>query len=123
MTDKDLIGHAIRAQKLAIAPYSKYKVGAAILSGDGNVVIGFNIESKAYPTTICAERVAIFSALTREKKDFISLAVVTDDQGSPCGSCRQIIHEYAGNIKILISDNKYNYNETTTDDLLPNPFG
>ena len=123
MTDKELIEHAIRAQRLAIAPYSKYKVGAAILSNDDSIIIGFNIESKAYPTTICAERVAIFSALTRGKKDFISLAVVTDDQGSPCGTCRQIIHEYTGNIKILISDNKYNYYETTTNDLLPNPFG
>ena len=123
MKNRDLIEHAIKAQKLAIAPYSKYKVGAAILSSDGDVVIGFNIESKAYPTTICAERVAIFSALTKEKRSFISLAVVTNDQGSPCGACRQIIHEYAGNIKILISDNKYNYYEVTTDELLPNPFG
>ena len=123
MKNRDLIEHAIKAQKLAIAPYSKYKVGAAILSSDGDVIIGFNIESKAYPTTICAERVAIFSALTKEKRSFISLAVVTNDQGSPCGTCRQIIHEYAGNIKILISDNKYNYYEATTDELLPNPFG
>ena len=123
MSDKELIEHALKAQKLAIAPYSNYKVGAAILSEDREIIIGFNIESKAYPTTICAERVAIFSALTKEKKKFISLAVVTNDQGTPCGSCRQIIHEYAGNIKILIADNKNNYYETTTNNLLPNPFG
>ena len=123
MSDKELIEHALKAQKLAIAPYSNYKVGAAILSEDKEITIGFNIESKAYPTTICAERVAIFSALTKEKKKFISLAVVTNDQGTPCGSCRQIIHEYAGNIKILIADNKDNYYETTTNNLLPNPFG
>ncbi len=123
MSDKELIEHALKAQKLAIAPYSNYKVGAAILSEDKEITIGFNIESKAYPTTICAERVAIFSALTKEKKKFISLAVVTNDQGTPCGSCRQIIHEYAGDIKILIADNKNNYYETTTSNLLPNPFG
>ncbi len=123
MSDKELIKHALKAQKLAIAPYSNYKVGAAILSEDKEITIGFNIESKAYPTTICAERVAIFSALTKEKKKFISLAVVTDNQGTPCGSCRQIIHEYAGDIKILIADNKNNYYETTTNNLLPNPFG
>ena len=123
MSDKELIEQALKAQKLAIAPYSNYKVGAAILSEDKEIIIGFNIESKAYPTTICAERVAIFSALTKEKKKFISLAVVTNDQGTPCGSCRQIIHEYAGNIKILIADNKDNYYETTTNNLLPNPFG
>ena len=123
MNDKELIEHALKAQKLAIAPYSNYKVGAAILSEDKEIIIGFNIESKAYPTTICAERVAIFSALTKEKKKFISLAVVTDNQGTPCGSCRQIIHEYAGDIKILIADNKNNYYETTTNNLLPNPFG
>tara|TARA_B100000029_G_C17522726_1_gene940512 strand:- start:897 stop:1268 length:372 start_codon:yes stop_codon:yes gene_type:complete len=123
MNDKELIEHALKAQKLAMAPYSNYKVGAAILSEDKEITIGFNIESKAYPTTICAERVAIFSALTKEKKKFISLAVVTDNQGTPCGSCRQIIHEYAGDIKILIADNKNNYYETTTNNLLPNPFG
>ena len=123
MSDKELIEHALKAQKLAIAPYSNYRVGAAILSEDREITIGFNIESKAYPTTICAERVAIFSALTKEKKKFISLAVVTNDQGTPCGSCRQIIHEYAGDIKILIADNKNNYYETTTNNLLPNPFG
>ena len=123
MSDKELIEHALKAQKLAIAPYSNYKVGAAILSEDKEITIGFNIESKAYPTTICAERVAIFSDLTKEKKKFISLAVVTDNQGTPCGSCRQIIHEYAGDIKILIADNKNNYYETTTNNLLPNPFG
>lgn len=123
MSDKELIEHALKAQKLAIAPYSNYRVGAAILSEDREITIGFNIESKAYPTTICAERVAIFSALTKEKKKFISLAVVTNDQGTPCGSCRQIIHEYAGDIKILIADNKNNYYETTTSNLLPNPFG
>ena len=72
---------------------------------------------------MCAERVAIFSALSQGYKKYKALALVTEDGAYPCGSCRQIIHEYAGNIKILIADNKDNSYETTTNNLLPNAFG
>ena len=123
MNDKDLIEHAIKAYKNAICPYSNYSVGASILTTDNKIISGFNIESKAYPTTLCAERVAIFSALSQGYRKFNSLAVVTIDGGTPCGGCRQIIHEFAGDITIIISDIKKDYFKIMTKDLLPHPFG
>ena len=118
-----LIEKAIEAQSKAICPYSNYPVGVALLTNENNIVSGFNIESKAYPTTLCAERVAIFSALSQGYNKFKSLAIVTNDAAMPCGSCRQIIHEFAGDILILISDTNKNYTKTTIKELLPHPFG
>ena len=118
-----LIEKAIEAKNQAICPYSNYPVGAALLTGNDEIIIGFNIESKAYPTTLCAERVAIFSALSLGHKTFKAMAVVTNDGGTPCGSCRQIIHEFAGDILIFISDSKKQNFKTTTKDILPHPFG
>tara|TARA_B100001250_G_C19466710_1_gene642687 strand:- start:107 stop:478 length:372 start_codon:yes stop_codon:yes gene_type:complete len=123
MNDKDLIEHAIKAYENAICPYSNYSVGASILTSDNKIISGFNIESKAYPTTLCAERVAIFSALSQGYNKFSSLAVVTIDGGTPCGGCRQIIHEFAGDITIIISNIKKDYFKIMTKDLLPYPFG
>ena len=123
MIDKiKLIDSALEAQLKAICPYSNYPVGAALLSDDNNIIIGFNIESKAYPTTLCAERVAIFSALSQGYTNFIAMSVVTTDGATPCGSCRQIIAEYAGDIPIIISDSNKNFKETTAFKLLPSPF-
>tara|TARA_Y100001968_G_scaffold330538_1_gene382704 strand:+ start:904 stop:1275 length:372 start_codon:yes stop_codon:yes gene_type:complete len=123
MNDQNLIEHAIKAYKNAICPYSNYSVGASILTTDNKIISGFNIESKAYPTTLCAERVAIFSALSQGYHKFSSLAVVTIDGGTPCGGCRQIIHEFAGDITIIISDVKKDYFKIMAKDLLPHPFG
>ncbi len=124
INDDILIEKAIEAQSKAMSPYSNYPVGAALLTNNNDVIIGFNIESKAYPTTLCAERVAIFSALSLGHKNFKSIAVVTNDGGMPCGSCRQIIHEFAGDIKIIITDKeKKNQIKITTKDILPYPFG
>ena len=123
MVPEDLIKKAIVAQKRAKAPYSKYPVGAALLTTDNLVILGCNIESKAYPTTLCAERVAIFSAISQGYKDFSAMALITQDGAFPCGSCRQIIHEYAGNIPIYISNGTKQYVTHTITDLLPYPFG
>jgi len=123
MAPEDLIKEAIVAQKRAEAPYSNYPVGAALLTIDNSVILGCNIESKAYPTTLCAERVAIFSAISQGYKDFSAMALITQDGASPCGSCRQIIHEYAGNIPIYIAKDLDNYVTQTISDLLPFPFG
>ena len=90
---------------------------------DNSIILGCNIESKAYPTTLCAERVAIFSALAQGHQKFRSLALVTRDGAFPCGSCRQIIHEYAGNIPLYISSSPNEYITQTISDLLPHPFG
>ena len=118
-----LIEHAIEAYNKAICPYSNYSVGAVVLTSNNKIIPGFNIESKAYPTTLCAERVSIFSALAQGYNEFLALAVVTIDGGTPCGGCRQIIHEFAGNIPIIISNIEKKISITKTENLLPNPFG
>ena len=123
MTPEKLIKHALTARKRAAAPYSQYQVGSAILTKDNTVILGCNVESKAYPTTLCAERVAIFSAIAQGHRKFSALALVTEDGAFPCGACRQIIHEYAGNIPIYISNGSDEYITKTISDLLPNPFG
>ena len=123
MTPEKLIKHALTARKRAAAPYSQYQVGSAILTKDNTVILGCNVESKAYPTTLCAERVAIFSAIAQGYRKFSAMALVTEDGAFPCGSCRQIIHEYAGNIPIYISNGSNEYITQTISDLLPNPFG
>ena len=123
MKPKDLIKEAIVAQKGAVAPYSNYPVGAALLTTDGSIILGCNIESKAYPTTLCAERVAIFAAISQGYKHFSAMALITQDGAFPCGSCRQIIHEFAGNIPIYIAKDIENYVTQKISDLLPFPFG
>ena len=123
MAPEDLIKEAIVAQIRAEAPYSNYPVGAALLTIDNSVILGCNIESKAYPTTLCAERVAIFSAISQGYKDFSAMALITQDGSFPCGSCRQIIYEYAGNISIYIAKDLDNYVTQTISNLLPFPFG
>ena len=123
MLAQELIQHACLAQERAKAPYSEYPVGAALLTKDNNVILGCNVESKAYPTTLCAERVAIFSGLAQGHQRFISLALVTRDGAFPCGSCRQIIYEYAGEIPIYIANESCKYVTHTISDLLPYPFG
>mgnify|MGYP001210961962 CR=1 FL=1 len=123
MSPKELINHACVAQKRAKAPYSNYKVGAALWIKNDIIVLGCNIESKAYPTTLCAERVAIFSALAQGYESFSALALITSDGAFPCGSCRQILHEYANGIPLYIADNSCNYVTHSTTELLPYPFG
>ena len=103
--------------------YSHYAVGAALLTKNNTIILGCNIESKAYPTTICAERVAIFSALAQGYDIFNAMALVTADGAFPCGSCRQIIHEYTSNIPIYIAKDLEDYITQTISDLLPYPFG
>ena len=117
-----LIERAIDAQRKAICPYSNYPVGAALLTDQNKIIIGFNIESKAYPTTLCAERVAIFSAISQGYNKFLAMAVATVDGGTPCGGCRQIIVEFAKNIPVFVSDSNKKFFETTALELLPKPF-
>ena len=125
MSPEKLIEKAVTAQKLAKAKYSNFPVGAAILCEDGEVIYGCNIESKAYPSTMCAERVAIYSSISNGITKFKALAIVSKIGAKPCGPCRQIIHEYLGNIPIYISDGKdiNNYEVHYIKDLLPFPFG
>ena len=100
---KNLIDAAKLAQNNAHTPYSKYKVGAAILSEDNTIISGCNVESSSYGLTCCAERVAIFSAIAQGHNQFKALAVITHNGGTPCGACRQVIWDLCGNIPIYIS--------------------
>ncbi len=122
MKTEELIEYARTARNRAKAPYSKYKVGAALLTEDGTVIMGCNIESKAYPSTMCAERVAIFSALARGYNRFQAMALITDDGGTPCGACRQVMLENLGNIPVYIADQNGDYKILTVGELLPHPF-
>ncbi len=123
LTPEILIQHAFKAQERAVAPYSNYLVGAALLTDSKTVILGCNVESKAYPTTLCAERVAIFSAISQGFTNFTALALITKDGASPCGSCRQIIHEYAADIPIYIANESGEYITRNISELLPFPFG
>ena len=118
-----LIDEAISARIKAVAPYSNYQVGAALLTLHGTIVHGCNVESKAYPTTLCAERVAIFSAISQGFNQFKAMALVTEDGAMPCGSCRQIMFEFLGDIPIIVSDLDRKYQTLNISDLLPFPFG
>ena len=123
MNPEELINKARIAQSRAFAKYSQYKVGAALLTKENKVILGCNIESKAYPTTLCAERVAIFSAISSGYKDFKWLSVATEDGAYPCGSCRQIIAEYLGDAPIFVINSRtMSLLETSIDKLLPHPF-
>jgi len=118
-----LIQSAIEARKWAYAPYSNYPVGASLLTVSGRIYDGVNVENAAYPTTICAERVAVFKAVSEGERDFQAIAVVTENGGSPCGSCRQVLAEFGLETTILIADTTGNLiEEMTLGDLLPQAF-
>ena len=105
-------------------PYSHYAVGAALLTKDGRIFTGCNIENAAYPVTICAERTAIFKAVSEGSRDFEAIAVATEDgQGYPCGSCRQVMAEFALDMDVMLADAAGNITvETSVSDLLPGAF-
>ena len=124
MNPKELIEKAVDAQKKSKSKYSNFAVGCALLSQEGEIILGSNIESAAYPSTICAERVAIYSALSKGIENFKAIAIVSSLKAKPCGQCRQIIYEYLGNIPIYVSNGKEDIFETHyIKDLLPHPFG
>ncbi len=117
-----LIKKARLAQKNSYAPYSKYKVGAAILTEDDTIISGCNVESSSYGLTCCAERVAIYSAITKGHNKFKALAIFTENGGTPCGACRQVIWDLCGDIPIYIADENAKVYETTSKNLLPDAF-
>jgi cytidine deaminase len=108
-TDKQrLVRAAARARERAVAPYSKFKVGAALLAKNGEIISGANVESASYGLTCCAERVALFNALTSGRKQFVAMAVVARAPGGPmpCGACRQLLAEYAPGARVLVADSR-----------------
>lgn len=107
----------------AYAPYSHYKVGAAVLGEDGQIYTGVNVENATYGLTICAERTAVFNAVTAGQKRIVAAAVCTENAGSPCGACRQILVEFGGNIPVWITNLRGESRQSTTFELLPDHFG
>jgi cytidine deaminase len=118
-----LIERATAARHWAYVPYSHYAVGAAVLTDSGKIYDGVNIENAAYPTTICAERVAIFKAVSEGERHFQMMAVVTDNGGFPCGGCRQVMAEFGLDLLVLIADKDGKVlGEMTVSELLPGAF-
>ena len=118
-----LIDLANEARRRAYVPYSNYPVGAALRTKSGKVFTGVNVENAAYPTTMCAERTAVFTAVTAGEREFEVIAVATENGGSPCGSCRQVLAEFGLDTVVLIADGDGKLiQETTVRDLLPGAF-
>ena len=105
---RELVRAADRAREQAVAPYSNFKVGAALLTKTGEIITGANVESASYGLTCCAERVALFNALTSGKRNFVAVAVVARTSGGPmpCGACRQLLAEYAPKTKVFVADSQ-----------------
>jgi cytidine deaminase len=123
MDDAQLIQTAISARQRAYSPYSGFAVGAAIECGDGRVFPGANIENLSFGLTCCAERVAIFSAITAGASVFrcIAIAADTDEPVSPCGACRQVMAEFHPSLRILIANLRGRVEEYSLAELLPRP--
>lgn len=122
MQAAELIVHALQARERAYVPYSHYAVGAAVLTADGSVIEGCNVENAAYPACICAERVALTSAVAQGKRDLVAIAVVTENGGSPCGVCRQVMAELGPEMIVYIADATSAYRITSVAELLPDSF-
>jgi cytidine deaminase len=123
MTDSELIALAARVRERAYAPYSRYAVGAALLAKSGQVYTGCNVENAVYSLTICAERAALFKAVSEGERDFEAIAVVTANGGTPCGSCRQVLAEFGLDIRVLIATPQKAISEYSVSELLPGAFG
>ncbi len=118
-----LIHMASEARKRAYAPYSNYLVGAALVTTSGKFFSGCNVESAAYPTSMCAERVAVFKAVSEGEREFKAIAVVTSNGGTPCGACRQVLAEFGLDTMVLIADTSGELKqETRLAELLPGAF-
>jgi cytidine deaminase len=120
---QSLIDLANEARRRAYVPYSAYPVGAALRTKSGRVYTGVNVENAAYPASICAERTAVFKAVSEGDREFEVISVVTDNGGSPCGACRQVLAEFGLDTLVLIADGKGQLvMETTVGQLLPEAF-
>jgi cytidine deaminase len=122
--DMDMIEEATKARQNASAPFSKFKVGAALRTKRGKIFHGCNVENCTYALTVCAERVALLSAIAAGERQFDAIAVVTqsEEPGTPCGPCRQLLWEYCGDIPVTIASLSGKKREFKLSELLPYPF-
>lgn len=120
---QELVQRALGARQWAYAPYSHYAVGAALLTASGRIYEGVNIENAAYPTGMCAERVAVFKAVSEGEREFVAIAVATTNGGSPCGACRQVLSEFGLDVVVLLANQAGEVVlETSLEQLLPGAF-
>jgi cytidine deaminase len=126
INSQKLAAAAAKARAGSVSPCSKFKVGAALLTKSGEIISGANVESASYGLTCCAERIALFKALTDGKKNFVAVAVVARCRGGPmpCGACRQLLAEYAPDAKVFVADVRdlEKIREFTVQELLPSAF-
>lgn len=124
MTEKDLLNEAKAAKEGAYVPYSNFRVGAALLGKSGTVYRGANVENASYGVSCCAERVALFKAVTSGEREFTAIAVTSDsnDLTYPCGICRQALNEFGPNMDVISSNKDLEYNKLTLDKLLAHAF-
>jgi cytidine deaminase len=122
--DQTLIDEARLARENAVAPFSKFKVGAALRTKAGKIFRGCNVENCTYGLTVCAERVALLSALAAGEREFDAIVVITqsDEPGTPCGPCRQLMWEYCGDIEVALTNLTGKRIDYTLSELFPHPF-
>jgi len=122
MSLKGLISEAKEARKRAYVPYSNFAVGAALLTKSGQVYRGCNVENAAYGLSICAERVAVFKAVSAGEKDFKAIAIVSETMAMPCGACRQVLAEFGDDIQVIVANTEGEHRVFTAKELLPHSF-
>jgi cytidine deaminase len=124
MNPEDLIARAVEVRENACAAYSNFKVGAALLASSGKVYTGCNVENSTYGLTVCAERVALWKALSEGERHFTQIAVVTSSEppASPCGACRQLLWEYCGDIKVILANLQGFRKTLDLAEIFPHPF-
>jgi len=124
MDSENLVQRATEAREHAYAPYSSFKVGAALLASNGGVFTGCNVENATYGLTVCAERVALWKAVSEGERKFVAIAVVADGERppSPCGACRQLLWEFSGDIEVITANLRGARQSYHLSELFPHPF-
>ena len=117
-----LVSLAIEARKKAHAPYSNFAVGAALLTRSGRVYTGCNVENASYGLSVCAERVAVFKAVSEGEREFEAIAIVSENGVTPCGACRQVLIEFGDDIQVIVADTVGHRRAFALTDLLPKGF-
>jgi cytidine deaminase len=122
MDYENLIAEAMKAREKAHAPYSRFAVGAALLAKSGRIYTGCNVENASYGLSTCAERVAVFKAVSEGERDFEAIAVVTEKGVPPCGACRQVLMEFGEDIQVIVANGDGEYRVFALRELLPEAF-